>query len=146
MLASQIKAARRSTSVPWRLSNREAFMEPTEPIARYRRFLKRRNYSGHTVKNYVNILGHFSAWLQIPVERATSKTTDTYMDYLLRRRKKPKTINCHFGCIHAFYEYLIEDEGMPITNPLRKKYRLRLPRPLPTHLRDEQGVALFKEI
>jgi len=121
-------------------------MEPTEPIARYRRFLKRRNYSVHTVKNYVNILGHFSAWLQIPVERVTSKKTDAYMDHLLRRRKKPKTINCHFGCIHAFYDYLIEDEGMPLANPVKKNYRLRLPRPLPKHLRDEQVEALFKEI
>jgi site-specific recombinase XerD len=68
------------------------------------------------------------------------------MEHLLRGRKKPKTINCHFGCIHAFYDYLIEDEGMPFVNPLRKNYRLRLPRPLPKHLRDAQVEALFKEI
>jgi len=121
-------------------------VETTEPIARYRRFLKRRNCSAHTVKNYINILGHFSAWLQISIERATSKETDAYMDHLLRRRKKPKTINCHFGCIHAFYDYLIEDEGMPLANPVKKNYRLRLPRPLPKHLRDAQVEALFKEI
>lgn len=121
-------------------------MERTDLIARYRRFLKRRNYSVHTVKNYINILGHFSAWLQIPIERATSKETDAYIDHLLRRRRKPKTVNCHFGCIHAFYDYLIEDEGMPIANPVKKKYRLRLPRPLPKHLRDAQVEALFKEI
>lgn len=121
-------------------------MEPTETIARYRRFLKRRNYSAHTVKNYLNILSHFSAWLQVPIERGTSRETDAYMDHLLRRRMKPKTINCHLGCIHAFYDYLIEDEGMPLTNPVRKNYRLRLPRPLPKHLRDEQVGALFKEI
>jgi site-specific recombinase XerD len=100
----------------------------------------------HTVKNYVNILGHFSAWLQIPIERVTSKETDAYMDHLLRRRKKPKTINCHFGCIHAFYDHLIEDERMPLANPVKKNYRLRLPRPLPKHLRDEQVAAFFKEI
>src|SRR4030043_1087248 len=128
------------------LANRETFMERTDLIARYRRFLKRRNYSVHTVKNYINILGHFNAWLQIPVELVTSKETDAYMDHLLRRRKKPKTINCHFGCIHAFYDYLIEDEGMPLANPVKKKYRLRLPRPLPRHLRDAQVEALFKEI
>ena len=121
-------------------------MERTDLIARYRRFLKRRNYSVHTVKNYMNILGHFSAWLQIPIERVTSKETDAYMDHLLRRTKKPKTINCHFGCIHAFYDYLIEDEGMPLANPVKKNYRLRLPRPLPKHLRDEQVAAFFKEI
>jgi site-specific recombinase XerD len=121
-------------------------MERTDLIARYRRSLKRRNYSVHTVKNYVNILSHFNTWLQIPVELVTSRETDAYMEHLLRRRKNPKTINCHFGCIHAFYDYLIEDEGMPLINPVRKNYRLRLPRPLPKHLRDTQVEALFKEI
>lgn len=63
-------------------------MEPTNLIAGYRRFLKRRNYSAHTVKNYTNILGHFSTWLQIPMEQVTAKETDAYMDHLLRRRKE----------------------------------------------------------
>ena len=121
-------------------------MGPTDMIARYRRFLKRRNCSAHTVKNYMNILDNFSAWLHVPLEQVTNKETDAYMDYLLRRRMKPKTINCHFGCIHAFYDYLIEDERMPLTNPVRKNYRLRLPRPLPKHLRDEQVSILFNEI
>jgi site-specific recombinase XerD len=121
-------------------------MELTDPIGRYRRFLKRRNCSAHTVKNYINILGHFSRWLQIPMEEVTTKETDAYMDLLLRDRKKPKTINCHFGCIHAFYDYLIEDERMSLVNPVRKNYRLRLPRPLPKHLRDEQITILFTEI
>ena len=121
-------------------------MEPTDLLSRYRRFLKRRNYSKHTVKNYINILGHFSSWLRIPIAEVTTKQTDAYMDQLLRGRKKPKTLNCHFGCIHAFYDYLIEDERMSLINPVRKNYKLRLPRPLPKHLRDEQVVDLFMEI
>ena len=121
-------------------------MGPTDLINMYRRFLKRRNYSKHTVKNYINILGHFIGWLQIPIEQVTAKQIDAYMDHLLRDRKKPKTINCHLGCIHAFYDYLIEDERMARINPVRKNYKLRLPRPLPKHLRDEQVVDLFKEI
>ena len=121
-------------------------MEPTELIARYRRFLKRRNYSVHTVRNYMYVLGQFFAWLSVPLQQATFKETDAYMDYLLRRRRKPKTINCHLNCIHRFYEYLTEDEAIPLANPVRKNYRLRLPRPLPRHLRDEQVAVLFKEM
>ena len=121
-------------------------MVPTDLIDRYRRSLKRRNCSAHTVRNYLNILGSFNAWLQIPIEQVTQEETDAYMDHLLRRRRKPKTINCHFGCIHAFYDYLIEDERMTLTNPVRKNYRLRLPRPLPKHLRDEQVATLFGKI
>jgi site-specific recombinase XerD len=121
-------------------------MGPIDLIDRYRRSLKRRNCSVHTVRNYLNILGRFHAWLQVPLEQATPKETDAYMDHLLRNRKKPKTINCHFSCIHAFYDYLIEDEKTTLTNPVKKHYRLRLPRPLPKHLRDEQVATLFNEI
>jgi site-specific recombinase XerD len=121
-------------------------MGPTDAIAGYRRFLKRRNYSVHTVKNYVNILDRFSDWLQIPLEQATAKETDAYIDHLLRRRKAPKTINCHFSCIRAFYNYLIEEGSLPLANPVRKNHRLRQPRPLPKHLRDDQATALFREI
>jgi len=121
-------------------------MAATDLIGRYRRFLKRRNCSANTVKNYMNILHHFSSWLRVPIEEVTIKETDAYMDRLLRSRKKPKTINCHFDCIHSFYEYLIEDERMPLTNPVRKNYRLREPKPLPKHLRDEQVSMLFSEI
>lgn len=118
----------------------------TDLIDRYRRSLKRRNCSAHTLRNYLNILGRFNAWLQVPLQQTTPRETDAYMDHLLRNRKKPKTINCHFSCIHAFYDYLIEDEKMTLTNPVKKHYRLRLPRPLPKHLRDEQVAVLFGEI
>jgi site-specific recombinase XerD len=121
-------------------------MGPTDLIARYRRFLKRRNYSGHTVKSYLHILERFSAWLLISLEQATSRETDAYMEYLLRRSKAPKTINCHFSCLRAFYNYLIHEEALPLANPVRKNYRLRQSQPLPKHLRDEQATALFKEI
>ena len=47
-------------------------MEPTELI-RYRRALKRKNYSAHTVKNYVNILDHFMRWLTVPLSEVTPK-------------------------------------------------------------------------
>ena len=50
-------------------------MELTDPGGRYRRFLKRRNCSAHTVKNYINILDHFSSWLKIPLEKVTFKET-----------------------------------------------------------------------
>lgn len=121
-------------------------MEPTDLIGRYRRFLKRRNCSANTVKNYMNILGHFRRWLNIPIEAVGTKETDAYVDHMLRSRKKPKTINCHLGCIRLFYDYLIENERMPLNNPVRKKCRLRMSRPLPKHLRDEQVVALFGKI
>ncbi len=119
-------------------------MDRAELMVRYRRFLKRRNYSVHTVKNYLNILGHFGIWLKMPIEEAAHKDIGAYTEHLLRKRQKPKTINCHLGTIRAFYDYLHEEEGLQLINPVKKAYRL--PKPLPKHLKDEQVALLFKEI
>ncbi len=120
-------------------------MQSTEWLVRYRRFLKRRNCSGHTVKNYMSILHHFIVWQQTPLLTVTHKEMGCYVEHLLKTRK-PKTINCHLGAIRAFFDYLIDDEGIALTNPVRKKQVLRLPRPLPKHLKDDQVSALFREI
>jgi hypothetical protein len=36
-----------------------------ESIERYRRYLKRRNFSAHTLKAYMNILSQFTDWLNV---------------------------------------------------------------------------------
>ena len=55
------------------------------------------------------------------------------------------TISCQLGTIRAFYDYLHDEEGLQLINPVKKAYRLRLPKPLPKHLKDEQVALLFKE-
>ena len=39
-------------------------METTE---RYRRSLKRKNLSAHTIKNYMNRIDQFTLWLRVPL-------------------------------------------------------------------------------
>ena len=60
-------------------------MDNAELMVRYRRFLKRKNYSVHTVKNYLNILGQFSLWLKMPIEEVTQKEIGAYTEHLLRK-------------------------------------------------------------
>jgi len=105
--------------------------------------LKRRNYSPHTIKNYLNQLKHFLSWLNVPVEAASNAEIKRYIDYLLEQQKFPKTINCHLMAIRKFYNYLREEEEIPVTDPVRRGYALRLPKPLPRHLRDEHVTDLF---
>jgi site-specific recombinase XerD len=104
---------------------------------RYRRFLKRRNFSPHTVKAYMNILSQFITWLAMPLNEVTRKEIGSYVDHLMARRLSPKTITCHLQTIRLFFDYLIEDDGMKIKNPV-VKISIRLPKPLPRHLKDDQ--------
>jgi site-specific recombinase XerD len=116
-------------------------METIELI-RYRRALKRKNYSAHTVKTYVNILDQFTRWLKIPLSEVTRKEIGLYVDHLLRKRRTPKTITCHLQTIRLFFDYLMNEEGAKIVNPVTR-ISLRLPKPLPRHLKDDQVPKLF---
>ena len=115
-------------------------------IVDYRRFLKRRNYSVHTIRNYMCTLRRFVLWLDIPIEDATNKKILQYIDVLLDNGLQPKTINCHLDSIRGFYEYLRDVEEIPIPNPVKRGYTLRLSRPLPRYLRDEEVAKLFEVI
>jgi site-specific recombinase XerD len=119
-------------------------MEPTE-LLRYRRALKRKNYSTHTVKSYVNILDQFIRWLTVSLSEVTRKEIGAYVDHLLRKRRTPKTITCHLQTIHLFFDYLINEEGRSMLNPVTR-ISLRLPKPLPRHLKDDQLRRLFAVI
>jgi site-specific recombinase XerD len=116
-------------------------METTE-LVRYRRTLKRKNYSTHTVKSYVNILDQFIRWLAVPLSEVTRKEIGAYVDHLLRKRRRPKTITCHLQTIRLFFDYLMNEEGRSMINPVTR-ISLRLPKPLPRHLKDDQVKRLF---
>lgn len=121
-------------------------MDITNSIINFRRHLKRRNYSPHTVKNYINMLQHFIRWLSVPVTEASPKDIAAYIDFMMDKRLHPKTINCHLSCVRIFYEYLRHDEGRNIANPVTKGINLRLPTPLPQHLKEEEVDVLFNAI
>jgi site-specific recombinase XerD len=119
-------------------------MENTELI-RYRRALKRKNYSAHTLKTYMNILDHFVSWAPVPLAEVTSKEVGLYVDHLLQKRRTPKTITCHLQTIRLFFEYLLQEQGIPMANPVTR-ISIRLPKPLPRHLKDDQVTRLLAVI
>jgi site-specific recombinase XerD len=118
-------------------------MNLTESVLHYRRYLKRRNYSNHTRKNYLNRLQHFLGWLPVAVESAESIHIKNFIDILLDRRLSPQTINGHLIAIRSFYRYLQEEEQREIDNPVISGLSLRLPKPLPRFLQDSEVAAFF---
>jgi len=121
-------------------------MDITDSILNYRRFLKRRNYSKYTLRNYMNTLKHYVLWLDVPVEQVTHKKLQAFIDHLHSKRRQAKTINCYLDSIRGFYDFLIYEEEVPTTNPVKRGYALRLSRPLPRFLRDEEIEILFDVI
>jgi site-specific recombinase XerD len=121
-------------------------MQMTNVIINFRRYLKRRNYSLHTVKYYLNILKQFVIWLDVPLEQATDKKIDAYVDSLHEKRMQPASINCYMAIIRVFYAYLKYEELVTLINPVKRKMRLRVPKPLPRALREDQVDRFFDVI
>ena len=121
-------------------------MQMINVIVNFRRYLKRRNYSPHSVKYYLNILTQFVRWVDVPLEWVTAKKIDDYMDYLHQKRMQPASINCYLAIIRVFYAYLKYEEKITLKNPIKTGCRLRVPRPLPRSLREEGIEQLFDAI
>ena len=108
--------------------------------------MKRRNYTSHTRRNYLNRLQHFLIWLPVEVESATSDHIKAFIDLQLDRRLNPQTINGHLIAIRSFYRYLQDEEQLQIDNPVIPGLSLRLPKPLPRFLQDSEVRAFFSVI
>jgi len=118
-------------------------MQMTHVIINFRRHLKRRNFSPHTVKYYLNIIKQYVIWLDVPLEQATVEKVDAYIDHLHRKRLYPASINLYLVIIRVFYDYLRYEERVALTNPVKRNRRLRVPRPLPRSLHDQEVERLF---
>jgi site-specific recombinase XerD len=121
-------------------------MQMTNMIIDFRRYLKRRNYSMHTVKNYLSILREFVIWMDVPIEQLTSQKVEQYIDYLHGKQMQPASINIYVASIRAFYRFLRHERGVKMPNPFKAGYRLRIPRPLPRYLQEEHIDRLFHVI
>jgi site-specific recombinase XerD len=91
----------------------------------------------------MSTLKQFVIWISEPIEQVSSRTVLSFIDYLLDKRLRAKTINCYLDGIRGFYDYLIYEENVPIVNPVKRGYVLKLSRPLPRYLRDEEIPRLF---
>jgi len=91
----------------------------------------------------MNTIKAFAIWLDVPLESVTHQKVSQYIDHLMRKRLMPKTINCHVNSVRQFYHYLRDEEHLPIVNPVRRSHVLKMSKPLPRHLRDEQVDAFF---
>jgi site-specific recombinase XerD len=121
-------------------------MAITDSIIGFRRSLKRKNYSRCTVRDYLSTLKQFVLWVDCPIEKVDRRKILSFIDSLLDRRLHPKTINCYLDSIRSFYKYLKEEEDIEIENPVKSGYLLRLPKPLPRFLQDEEVGKLFNVI
>jgi len=121
-------------------------MPMTNVIINFRRYIKRRNYSPHTVKYYLSVIKQFVLWLNVPLEQVSVDKIEDYIDYLHQKRMQPASINLYLAIIRAFYNYLKYEQKVNLLNPVKANCRLRVPRPLPRAMRQDQVDQFFEVI
>ena len=77
-------------------------MPMTNVIINFRRHIKRRNYSSHTVKYYLSVIKQYVLWLNVPLEYADVDKIEDYIDFLHQKRLKPASINLYLAIIRVF--------------------------------------------
>jgi site-specific recombinase XerD len=85
-------------------------------------------------------------WLDVAIEQVTDKKIDAYIDYLHNKRMQPASINCYLAIVRVFYTYLKYEEQLKLINPIKAGNRLRVAKPLPRALREEQVEQFFNVI
>ena len=118
-------------------------MPMTNVIINFRRHIKRRNYSSHTVKYYLSVIKQYVLWLNVPLEYADVDKIEDYIDFLHQKRLKPASINLYLAIIRVFYNYLKYEQKIKLTNPVTASCRLRVPKPLPRALSQDQVDEFF---
>jgi site-specific recombinase XerD len=91
-------------------------------------------------------LKQFLVWVDEPIESVGNEKVAAYIDALLKRGRHPKTINCHLTAVRKFYDYLIDQVALEIKNPVSKGWALRIPKPLPKYLKQDQVEGLFSVV
>jgi site-specific recombinase XerD len=80
------------------------------------------------------------------LEQVDYDTVLAYVEWLIGKRLAATTINAHLFCISGFYQYLAYEKGFKIANPVKKRSTLRVPKPLPRFVKDEELNLFFKAV
>ncbi|KAB2892474.1 MAG: tyrosine-type recombinase/integrase [Bacteroidetes bacterium] len=121
-------------------------MNLIESIPSYKRYLRRKNLTKHTVRNYLHRLQLFAIWVAIPIEEVEGDDIKRYIDYLLDKGLAAQSINAHLIAVRRFYSFLIDEEQVESENPVHRGITLRVPSPLPRHLRDRDVDFFFQHV
>jgi site-specific recombinase XerD len=121
-------------------------MDHIDMIFKYRRFLRRVNYSAVTVEQFFYTTLRFVKWLDVPLCEVDPDVIFEYLGYLHNKRLSPETINSYLNGIRKFYDYLWYEQKIQIVNPVKASYRQMVPKPLPRFLKEQEIEILFDYI
>lgn len=117
-----------------------------ESFLKYLRYEKR--LSHHTLLAYEHDLNQFGEFLQMSFEIATEHATypmiRSWIAQLAESKLEPRSINRKIATLRSFFKYLVIQEAVA-SNPMQKIRVLKMDKPLPAFVRENDMVSVFEK-
>ena len=108
--------------------------------------LRTRNYSANTIESYAIDLRLFFDFAGKGVARITWRDVDRFIEQQHQQELAATTINRRLNALKRFYDFLVIEKESLATNPVKPSHRLRLGKPLPKRLTQQQLTSLFEQV
>ncbi len=118
----------------------------TAQIKKFSSYLQMRNYSPNTVESYGIDLRLFLSKIELPLRQVSWREVEQFVRRQHEQELAATTINRRLNAIKHFFDYLIIEQELLETNPVKPSHFQRIGKPLPKKLMQTQLKQLFKQI
>src|SRR5712691_4914754 len=114
-------------------------------LDRFRAYLERRQFSGHSIASYTCDLRLFFADGAVPLAQVSFREVDQFVEHQHHRGRSWATINRRLNALKHFFDFCLDQQFVG-GNPVKPSHFVRRGRPLPKALSREQVQRLFAQI
>ena len=114
-------------------------------LDRFRAYLERRRFSGHSIASYTCDLRLFFAEVAVPLAQVSLREVDQFVEHHHHRGRSWATINRRLNALKHFFDFCLDQQWV-LGNPVKPSHFVRRGRPLPKALSREQVQRLFAQI
>src|SRR5215510_3673778 len=114
-------------------------------LDRFRLYLERRQFSGHTITSYTLDLHVFFRTVTVPLAQVSFREVDHFVEDQHHHKRSWATINRRLNALKHFFDFCLDQQWV-LGNPVKPSHFVRRGRPLPKALSREQVQRLFAQI
>lgn len=114
-------------------------------LGRFRLYLERRQFSGHSIASYTSDLHLFFTEVTVPLAQVSFREVDQFVEHQHHHGRAWATINRRLNALKHFFDFCLDQQWVR-GNPVKPSHFVRRGRPLPKALSREQVQRLFAQI
>ena len=114
-------------------------------LGRFRLYLERRQFSGHSIASYTSDLHLFFTEVTVPLAQVSFREVDQFVEHQHHHGRAWATINRRLNALKHFFDFCLDQQWV-LGNPVKPSHFVRRGRPLPKALSREQVQRLFAQI